>query len=220
MYFAHSYLSNLKESDFLCRNHFLAGSLVPDAVHARQPFNRDEKKRAHFKQGFRDTELYSEENLAEVLARLEEYFKDSRQLEKEEFSYHLGYICHIYTDLFFIVHLRQSIIESCAHGLNKKESQVTAHDIYEVLDGLDSFADQRFETHDQVIEEISRSNFYSIGDLISKEEAEISRKWVLDRSEKKDYQRPLPYMDPKKLEPIFEQGESYLRNQMAKWIMP
>ena len=177
---ANEVLKNISSSIAIDEADFLSGALAPDAIHARAGFVRKDKKRTHLRQGIPDAEFHTNDNQELFNIRIEEFVREYLANDGEKFSLHLGYLVHLLTDESMLLTIRQdftsSLIEEGIVPSDKEFFLRMMHD----LDSNDNNLFNMYEDMTAIREMLVDYKSEGISGLLSAQELNNSRRWVID----------------------------------------
>jgi hypothetical protein len=139
---------------------FYCGSLVPDAVHAREGYIRAHKKHSHLTTGIPGVEFYKQENLLLFRERLASFLSDYMIPGDRYEDLSKGYAAHVITDELLYSNLREQM-KFFSH-----DTELILYKNYEFL----------YNIVDMLLNECD----YEIKGYVSNNEIEISKKWVIE----------------------------------------
>lgn len=166
----------LKLSD---RDLFIAGNICPDGIMARENYQRPMKMHTHFRDGIADYEFSKKENLKLFHERIQwfadEYYKNAGK----EKDLYLGYLTHILADEIFMLTIRTEFMEKIqVLGLTDRDAKTFEHFTYDV-NQIDYRLAVEYPGMNQVLRILQGIEPYEIKDMITKEELNRSRAWIL-----------------------------------------
>ncbi|MDF2537818.1 MAG: hypothetical protein K0S76_839, partial [Herbinix sp.] len=85
---------------------FYAGSIAPDAIHAREGFVRAEKKHTHLRDDIPDMDFGMTENLALFHKRVSDFIINCTDEKDDLLDLYRGYVVHLLTDELFMLTVR------------------------------------------------------------------------------------------------------------------
>jgi hypothetical protein len=160
MVIAREIIKLLPEGTIRDQGLFYLGNLAPDAIHAREGYERAHKKHTHFRDDILDMEFEQEENLALFHSRLIDFIKDNNEREDGLLDLYRGYVAHILADELFMLTVRK---EFCS----VMEDQGIAQN------------DKRF--FDYIITDMNRNDFLLVENYEGSSEINESRNWLIHR---------------------------------------
>lgn len=170
------------ENRILCDSAFYVGNFTPDVIQVREGYKREWKLHTHFRDAIRDDAFAQKDNLKLFESRLEEFAK--RELgkwstNKERYAFTLGYITHMLTDEYFMCSIREEFMEKIAVlGLTQYDAKTFEHFTFDV-NQIDFRIAATEEGMDDVCKKIRTAPVFAVDEMLSIEEVEAGRKWVL-----------------------------------------
>lgn len=158
---------------------FFAGNICPDGIMARKDYQREMKLHTHLRDGIPDGSFQEREKLALFRKRLKNFFRENVYEQGRDFSLYLGYLTHMLTDEKFILEIHGRVLELLAEAGYDRNNPETF-----ILFGKDvDQIDFRLVAEHPGIEEayrcLSRVSPYEIAGMITEEELDDSRHWIL-----------------------------------------
>ena len=179
---------------------FVAGSIAPDAIHAKPGYVRDDKRRSHLRLGIRDAHFHQEEKLSLFKSRVQE-FKDNNCNKGDLY---LGYLCHVMADELFVLSVRReyTTIRS-AEGLHFESSDFYKPMIRE-MEEMDKIMYIRhdLDLEKELLESVSN---YEVEGYIPTAYLDASRAWVLDHKLKTHKSLNTKYITEERIEAFINQ---------------
>lgn len=93
---------------------FYCGNLAPDAIMAREGYQREMKRHTHFKDDIRLNDLHLPEYYQQYRRTLERFIECYLHREAPDYELYLGYVTHILADEVFILTLRDAHVKRLA----------------------------------------------------------------------------------------------------------
>ncbi len=160
---------------------FYLGTLAPDAVHARIGYERAHKKHTHFRDGIPDPDFELPENYALYRNRLKDFISCNRERTDGLLDFYRGYVVHILTDELFVLSIRKEFckcMECLEIGQGDKrffEAIVTDQNRNDLL------LVYRYEGMEELRKHMEEAAVYPVEGLVSEQELEDSRVWLIDQ---------------------------------------
>jgi hypothetical protein len=172
---------------------FLGGNLAPDAVHARNDYQRSDKKRSHLCDGIRSYG-YGYPDVAQLFYdRVSQFINEYYLPENEKRDLYLGYITHLLVDEIYLLTVYKRLEEHLKNnGANPDEPGFRKS----LADEVNNGGHRDFFSDDAYIVDISANDYnfkedilfaleavwdYEIKDYVSADEINISKRWVIDK---------------------------------------
>ncbi len=161
------------------RDLFIAGNICPDGIMARENYQRPMKMHTHFRDGLADYEFYKKENLSLFHKRIKRFADDYLQKSGEERDLYLGYLTHILADEIFMLTIRPEFMERIGElGLTDRDAKTFEYFTYDV-NQIDYRLAAEYPGMEQVLQILRKIESYEIKDMITKDELDRSRAWIL-----------------------------------------
>lgn len=178
---AREILKLLPENIITEEDQFYAGSIAPDAIHAREGFVRADKKHTHFRDDIPDKEFGMPNNLELFHNRIADFIRQNRKADKELLDLNRGYVVHLLTDELYLLTIRQEYIEAVrTKGIIQSDKEFF-HGIVTDMTRNDELLADRYPEMDKIGSKLEHVTSHEISGLLSKDELEASRGWVLWR---------------------------------------
>lgn len=172
---------------------FFGGNLAPDAIHAKKNYQRADKKRSHLCEGIRSYG-YGYPEIAKLFqSRVDEFIENYYLTAGEEKDLYLGYIVHLLVDEFYLLSTYKCLEEYLkSSGVNPDEPGFRKNLADEVNNnGHREFFSENSYIHDiltneydfkqNVVDVLEAVWDYEIKDYITKDEINISKRWVINK---------------------------------------
>ncbi|MBH1941534.1 hypothetical protein I5677_11575 [Mobilitalea sibirica] len=172
---------------------FYAGSIAPDAIHAREGFVREDKRHTHLRDDIRDMEFLKEENLALFHQRVTDFILTSRKKEGGVLDLYRGYVVHILTDELYMRTLRYEFVETMKTlGISQSDREFF-HRIVEDMTRNDYLLMSNYKEMAEIRAKLENVKSYEIKNMLSEQELTNSRNWVIQKYfvEKHDCLNPI-----------------------------
>jgi len=159
---------------------FFCGNIAPDAVHARNNYVRQYKKHTHLTEGISGSDFQVEEKIKLYHLRLNEYIDKYYSFASEYADLYLGYIVHLVTDEFFNIHIRKEFASALEkEGIKDTDKEFFSSFMREI-DAVDREILQKYPFKHDLKRMLDADHGYEITDMIIADEAERSKRWVID----------------------------------------
>ena len=198
---------------------FLAGNICPDGIHSRAGYERPMKMHTHFRDGIKDYEFAKEENLAVFHQRIHvfaDHYLHDPSLPKDLY---LGYITHILTDEIFMRTVRPEFMKGIAHrGLTERDMETFRYFTFDV-NQIDFRLAREYPGMKQVYVVLKNIRPYEIKDMLTEDELNRSRAWVLDFFFEKEVkiQSPVYYTWERALR-FIKEAVGFIEEQILTYI--
>jgi hypothetical protein len=181
MVIAREIMKLLPEGTIKDQGLFYLGNLAPDAIHAREGYERAHKKHTHFRDDILDMEFEQEENLALFHSRLTDFINENRERREGLLDLYRGYVTHILTDELFMLTVRK---EFCAmmeeQGIAQNDKRFFDYIITD-MNRNDLLLVQNYEGSNEIRHFMEEVPIYPIEEYLSEEEMNKSRNWLVQR---------------------------------------
>lgn len=158
---------------------FFAGNICPDGIMARENYQREMKLHTHLRDGIPDGSFQEAEKLALFRKRLMDFFRENVYKEGRNFSLYLGYLTHLLTDEKFILEIHGRVLEALAEAGYYRNNPETFALFGKDVDQIDFRLVAEYPGIDEAYQYLSSVASYEIADMITEEELNNSRHWIL-----------------------------------------
>lgn len=158
---------------------FFAGNICPDGIMARKDYQREMKLHTHLRDGIPDGSFQETEKLMLFRERLRDFFRENVYGQERDFSLYLGYLTHMLTDEKFILEIHGKVLESLAEAGYYRDNPETFALFGKDVDQIDFRLVAEYPGIDEAYRCLSRVSPYEIADMITEEELNDSRRWIL-----------------------------------------
>ncbi len=160
---------------------FYSGNIAPDAVHSRQGYIREYKKQTHLTVGIGGADFQIPEKVMIFHRRLCEYIEKYLHRGNDDYDLYLGYVCHLVTDEFFNIDLRKRMVEGMACDGLATEGPELARAILSDMDIVDRQIMANYPFQNDVKAILSEVWDLEVSDMVSADETNRSKQWVIDK---------------------------------------
>ena len=160
---------------------FYSGNIAPDAIHSRIGYQREFKKHTHLTEGMGGADFQIPEKVAIFHERLINFINERMAEKGEYYDLYLGYVCHLVVDEFFNVTLRKKMVEAMEKDNIPAEGPQLARAILFDMDIVDSEIMAKYPFKNDVQSILSKVWDIDIPDMVTAEETNKSKKWVIDK---------------------------------------
>lgn len=159
---------------------FYQGAIVPDAIHARSGYIREDKKRSHLREGILDKDFHNPENLALFYQRVSEFIHHVQDNDDSLLDLYRGYVVHLLTDELYVLTLRHKFcLEMELMGIHQEDKAFFDSIIF------DMYQNDYLLVHDDRLKgiriELEGAPSYDIMGFINANELSLSKNWLLHR---------------------------------------
>jgi hypothetical protein len=156
---------------------FYAGSIAPDAVHAKENYSRADKKKSHLSTGIHDNDMLNDQSYVDkVYERIKIFIDDYVNFDDEQLDLYIAYLIHLLTDISYILTVKRAYILLKSKDDNKDDFYKDMIDDGRLNDLKLLHKNPELLDLKEVLNDLES---YSIKNIISKEEAKISLNWVV-----------------------------------------
>lgn len=168
-----------RKMDIQNKELFIAGNICPDGIMARENYQRPMKMHTHFRDGIPDYEFAKQEHLTLFHERIQEFADGYYRYAGEEKDLYLGYLTHILADEVFMLTIRPEFMEKIqVLGLTDRDAKTFEYFTYDV-NQIDYRLAKEYPGMEQVLQILKSIESYEIKDMITKEELDRSRAWIV-----------------------------------------
>lgn len=160
---------------------FYSGNIAPDAIHSRVGYKREFKKHTHLTEGIGGADFQDPEKVAVFHERLKGFINERMTPECEQYDLYLGYVCHLVTDEFFNINLRKKMVNAMDSDGLATEGPELAKAILHDMDCIDREIMAKYPFKNDVKAELSATWDIDITDMVTADETNRSKRWVIDR---------------------------------------
>lgn len=190
---------------------FYAGSLAPDAIHARHGYVRAMKKHTHMRDDIRDSDFLLPHNRELFHERIDSFIQLNSNWNGGMLDVYKGYITHLLSDEIFVMTARQKLVEQVAEeGIGQHDREFIirfAHDIH----NNDLILAQSYPEMKKIKKSIESVGDFEVKDYLTSDELKNSRHWVkrnfLENTGKPD--KPV-YITPQDIENYINESVEYV----------
>lgn len=166
---------------------FYAGSIAPDAIHAKANYVREDKKRSHLRMGIRDSDFHNKNNLELFYKRVGEFKSKHINFSNSQVDFYIGYLIHLITDELFIRTIRLDYIKEMNKNGIIKEDKYFFKAFIEDVDKIDNQLLENFDDIERVQAYLSDVEELEVDSILTKNQIKVSREWILQRKFVNDY---------------------------------
>ena len=163
---------------------FFGGNLAPDAIHAKQDYQRADKKHSHLCDGIRSYG-YGYPEIAKLFKdRVNEFIEKYYITAGEDRDLYFGYIVHLIVDEFYLLSVYERLENHLkSNGANPDEPWFRKKLADEVNNGghREFFSDAyEYDFKQNVVDVLEAVWDYEVKDYIGVDEINISKRWVIN----------------------------------------
>lgn len=158
---------------------FYLGNLAPDAVHARQGYERAYKKHSHFRDDIQDKDLHLPENYEIYCDRLADFIHSSKNREDGLLDFYRGYVAHIITDELYVMSIREEYCKIMEQlGIGQYDRTFIEYIVGD-MNRNDVLLVSRYEGIDEIRNYVENVEPVPVEGYISKQEMNACRDWMI-----------------------------------------
>ncbi len=159
---------------------FYAGSLAPDAIHARHGYVRAMKKHTHMRNDIWDRDFPLPENRKLFHNRLDAFIAENVNREGPMLDVYRGYAAHLLSDEVFVLTARQKLVDLVAkEGIGQRDREFIVRFAPEVHNN-DIILSRTYPGISAIKETIESIAQFEIKGYLTHDELERSRNWVIN----------------------------------------
>ncbi|MBE6563647.1 MAG: hypothetical protein E7660_07950 [Ruminococcaceae bacterium] len=160
---------------------FYSGNIAPDAIHARAGYTRELKKHTHLTVGIGGADFQNPEKVCVFHERLISFIGENMSEKGDDYDLYLGYVCHLVTDEFFNISLRKKMVDAMDTDGLATEGPELAKAILHDMDIIDREIMAKYPFKNDVKASLSAVWDIEIPDMVTKEETNSSKSWVINK---------------------------------------
>lgn len=160
---------------------FYAGSIAPDAIHARRDYKREFKKKTHFTEGIKGSEFSKKENLDIFYNRVNQFIIDYIDLDDDNIDLYRGYIVHILTDELLNLSIREEFVQDMAKIGIGQEDRLFFTYLVKDIDSNNMKLAIEYKELNHIFELLKNIESYEIKDYLTENELRASKNWVINK---------------------------------------
>lgn len=163
---------------------FYCGNLAPDAIMARENYEREMKNHTHFKDGIglRMFEFRQKERQEEYHKKFNDFVERFLDKESPEYELYLGYVVHMLTDELYLLDYYESfLVELEAQGKELWDEEFVKGYVSDV-DRVDWEIVREYTFKHKMPDILRSKSGYEITDFITADELESSKQYIIWRN--------------------------------------
>lgn len=160
---------------------FYAGSIAPDAIHAREGFVRADKKHTHLRDDIPDKDFTQCEYLSLFHNRVAKFIEEHREREDGFLDLYRGYVVHLLTDELYLLTIRQEFVECMEQQGIVQSDKAFFTNIMMDLNLNDFQLISRYPEIEEVRNQLEKVQPFELEDLFSEKELTNSKNWAIQR---------------------------------------
>lgn len=158
---------------------FYLGNLAPDAVHARQGYERAYKKHSHFRDDIQEEDLRLPEDYKSYHDRLADFILSSRNREDGLLDFYRGYVTHIITDELYVMSIREEFCKTMEQlGIGQYDKAFIDYIVGD-MNRNDVLLVSRYEGMNEIRDIVENVEPLAVEGYISKQEMNTCRDWMI-----------------------------------------
>ena len=160
---------------------FYCGNLAPDAIMARENYERSMKRHTHFKDGTSLHQFRYPEHQAAYMERLLRFYETLVVPESPSQEVYLGYITHMLVDELYILHFRDRFVDMLV-SQGKHENDKEFFDMFvDDVDQVDWELVRTYPFRHKMPDILRAESSYEIPEFITNAELLDSKDWVINK---------------------------------------
>lgn len=169
---------------------FYAGSIAPDAIHARENYKREFKKKTHFTSGIKGSEFHLRENLNIYHKRINKFIADYIDLNDANHDLYRGYIVHILTDELFNLIIREEFAQDMKKIGIDQNDRLFFTNLMKDNDNNNIKLAIELKNLKYIFTLLENIESYEIKEYLTENELRASKNWVINKFTIKENQIP------------------------------
>jgi len=166
----------IKDEGFL-----YAGSIAPDAIHARKEYMREFKKITHLKDGISGKDFNKEENLVVFYEKINLFIDKYVKLNDSNIDLYRGYIIHVLTDELFYSSIREEFVKDMEQvGILQTDREFYTRHMRDI-DNNNFMLASKLSDLDIIFLKLQKLGAYEIKDILKEDELRASRNWIINK---------------------------------------
>jgi hypothetical protein len=167
---------------------FYAGSIAPDAIHARVNYVRAEKKHTHLRDEIPDKDFIQEFYRNLFLERVASFILLNRDRQDGLLDAYRGYVVHLLTDELYLLTLRREFVKRMEKlGITQNDREFF-HRIITDMNRNDFLLLYSYQEKEEIRFYLEQVQPFGIDDMLSVTEVSESREWVINRFFREEYE--------------------------------
>ena len=189
---------------------FYAGSLAPDAIHARQGYVRAMKKHTHMRDDIWDRDFLLPHNKEIFYKRINNFISTNMHWESGMLDVYRGYVSHLLSDEIFVMTARQKLVEMVAkEGIGQRDREFIYKFAPEVHNN-DLILSRVYPEIIKIKETLEEVGPFEIKDYLTPDELINSRNWVFNNFLDNPRQPDQPkYITPEDINEYMDRSADY-----------
>ncbi|HEX2976386.1 MAG TPA: zinc dependent phospholipase C family protein [Bacteroidales bacterium] len=160
---------------------FIAGSIAPDAIHAREGFVRADKKHTHLRDDIPDKDFILQCNIELFHQRVADFILKNWQRKDGLLDLYRGYVVHLLTDELYMLTIRQEFVNRMEkEGINQSDKDFFIRIVTD-MNRNDFLLAVNYADKDEIRKRLEQVKPYQIEGMLSEDELTRSRNWVIKR---------------------------------------
>ena len=171
---------------------FFGGNLAPDAIHAKENYQRADKKRSHLCEGIRSYGYGYPETAKLFQDRINEFIENYYLTASSDKDLYLGYIVHLLVDEYNLLMIYRHLEEYLKNnGANPNEPNFRKNladkvnggeyrDIFRDISSIYDISIHEYQFKQNIVDVLEAAWDYEVKDYIGANEINNSKRWVID----------------------------------------
>jgi len=173
---------------------FYAGSIAPDAIHARVDYVRADKKHTHLRDDIRDIDFCKDENITLFHNRVSKFINNNILGSDKLLDLYRGYVVHVLTDEMFMLTIRKEFANEMDRLGIEQSDKLFYSNIISDLNSNDFRLAKEYNQMKGICDLLENARPYCINGYLTEKELTVSRNWVMQK---------YFYQEHKNTEPIY-----------------
>ena len=165
---------------------FFSGNIAPDAVHARDGYKREDKRRSHLTVDMPIDSFHDPEKLKIYHERINQFIAEFYDPSDERRDLYLGYVVHLLVDELFNVTLRTPLCKLMFMETVPQEEHDFFERVMQDIDSIDKLILRNYAYEQNVAEVLEVVWDYEIPGYVSIEEINKSKRGTIGRRFKRE----------------------------------
>lgn len=167
---------------------FYAGSIAPDAVHARVNYVRADKKHSHLRDNIPDKDFIQEAYLELFRERVAAFILQNRDRKDGLLDVYRGYVVHLLTDELYYLTIREEFVRQMEKlGIVQSDKEFF-HRIITDMNRNDYLLLYSYQEKEEILYYLEQVQPFGIDSMLSEAEVSESREWVVNRFFREEYE--------------------------------
>lgn len=198
---------------------FYCGNLAPDAIMAREGYQREMKRHTHFKDGIRLGDLHLPERYQTYRRAFQRFVDRFLRPDSPDFELYLGYVTHMLADEVFILTLRDSHVQKLTAADRNPDDPDYFAAFGRDVDLNDWRLVREYDFQFPMPDILLTEQNYEIPGYITCEELQNSKAFIIQKNFLTPHEECTPAVFPYEENQAFIQNAcSYIQKAIRDWI--